>query len=207
MKELHGIDLSKHNRVTSFAEVARAKDFVILRAGGNFNGFYKDSRFEQYYAACKENNIPVGAYYDAGKEFIGEQKGENYAAHFASLIAGKKFEFPVYLDIEVTPRQYKKEITKAVISFCSTMEKLGYFAGIYASDISGFKELLDITQVARFSFWVARYGSKPSYVRHYGIWQHSSKGSVPGIIGNVDLDICYQNFPKIIKGAHLNGYN
>lgn len=207
MKEMHGIDLSKHNRVTSFAEVAREKDFVILRAGGNFNGFYRDSRFEEYYASCKRHNIPVGAYYDAGKEFIGEQKGIEYARHFIKLLSCKNFEFPVYLDIEVTPRQHKKEITKAAIAFCSTMEEVGYFTGIYASDISGFKELLDITKVARFSFWVARYGSKPSYVRHYGIWQHSSKGSVPGIIGNVDLDICYQNFPKIIKGAKLNGYN
>ena len=207
MKEWHGIDISRHNRVTSFAEVARAVDFVIIRAGGNFGGYYKDSRFEQYYDGCRKNNIPVGAYYDAGKEFIGEQKGRDYALHFLKLIQGKKFDYPIYLDIEVTPRQYRKEITKACIAFCDTLEDHGYFAGIYASDISGFKELMDITQVAQFSFWVARYGHKPSYVRKYGIWQYTSKGSIPGIIGNVDRDISYQNFPKIIRGAHLNGNN
>lgn len=207
MKEFHGVDLSKHNRVASFEELARQVDFVILRAGGNYNGFYKDSRFDEYYAACKRFNIPVGAYYDAGKEFIGDVKGIAYANHFRELIAGKRFEYPVYIDIEVTPRQYKKEITNAALSFCDAMEDYGYYAGIYASDISGFKELLDITKVAPFTFWVARYGNKPSYVRHYGIWQYTSKGSVPGVIGNVDRDISYQNFPKIIKGARLNGYN
>lgn len=207
MKERYGIDLSKHNRVISFAEASRSVDFVILRAGGNFGGYYKDSKFEQYYAACKENNIPVGAYYDAGKQFIDEKTGKEYALHFIKLLEGKKFEYPVYLDIEVTPLVYKKGITRAAIAFCKTLEDYGYFAGIYASDISGFKDLLDITQVAQFSFWVARYGNKPSYVRKYGIWQFTSQGIIPGIVGNVDRDIAYQNFPKIIKGAKLNGYN
>lgn len=207
MKEYRGIDLSRHNHVTSFKDIARSVDFVILRAGGNFGGYYADSRFEQYYEGCKKYNIPVGAYYDAGKEFTDALTGQKYALHFLKLLAGKKFEFPVYLDIEVTPRVYKKGITQAAISFCRELEDFGYFAGIYASDISGFKELLDITQVAQFSFWVARYGNKPSYVRRYGMWQYSSRGNIPGIIGNVDLDIAYQNFPKIIKGAKLNGYN
>ena len=36
--------------------------------------------------------------------------------------------------------------------------------------------------------------------------QKSSTGSVSGIKGNVDLDISYQNFPEIIKKAHLNGF-
>ena len=40
----------------------------------------------------------------------------------------------------------------------------------------------------------------------YGIWQHSEKGKVAGISGNVDLDIGYKDFPTIIKGKGLNGY-
>ena len=45
-----------------------------------------------------------------------------------------------------------------------------------------------------------------AYSGAYGIWQHSEKGSVDGINGNVDLDICYKDFPTIIKGKGLNGY-
>lgn len=206
MKEYHGADLSKHNRVTSFEELARQVDFVILRAGGNFGGYYRDSRFEEYYNGCKLNNIPLGCYYDAGKEFIGAEKGKAYADHFLQLMSGKQFEYPVYLDIEVTPRQYKRLITDAAVVFCRELETSGYFAGIYASDISGFKELLDITRVAPFCKWVARYGKKPSYVRNYDMWQYTSKGAIPGVVGNVDRDICYRNYPKIIKGGHFNGY-
>ena len=45
-----------------------------------------------------------------------------------------------------------------------------------------------------------------SYSGAYGIWQHSEKGRVDGINGNVDLDIGYKDFPMIIKGKGLNGY-
>lgn len=206
MKEYRGIDISKHNKVTSFESVARQTDFIIMRAGGNFGGYYKDSKFERNYDACKMYDIPCGCYYDAGKEFIGSEKGYEYAQHFLQLMSGKVFEYPVFLDIEVTPRQYKKFITDAAVVFCRELENKGYYAGIYASDISGFKDLLSIERVAPFCKWVARYGNKPAYVRKYDLWQYTSKGSIAGISGPVDMDICYRNFPKIIKGGHFNGY-
>lgn len=207
-KTYYGIDLSKHNIVTSWAQVYEENqiDFVILRAGGNFGGYYKDSRFEQYYNACKMYGIPVGAYYDAGKTFFSADYGRDYAKHFCDLLSGKQFEMPVYVDIEVTPAKYKKYITEAAISFCELMESRRYFVGIYGSDISTFYNLLDIDQVQRYSKWVARYGLKPNYVKNYNMWQYSSTGTVKGIKGKVDLDRTTTNFPKIVKGGCFNGY-
>ena len=208
MKTYKGIDLSKHNTVVSWDDVFHQNniDFIILRAGGHFNGFYKDPKFEQYYNACKMYGIPVGCYYDCGKMFYNEVFAEKCAGHFYNLINGKQFEYPVFMDIEVTPKCYKHNITKASIAFCRRMEKLGYYVGIYASDISGFYDSLDLPELKAFDKWVARYGKEPQYVKQYGIWQHSSTGSVVGIKGPVDQDISYKNYPKIIKEAHLNGY-
>lgn len=206
MKKIYkGIDLSKHNIVNDWDKVAAQVDFVILRAGGNFGGYYKDSKFERYYDACKLRNIPVGAYYDVGKEFIGADKGHDYAQHFKNLLSGHTFELPVYADIEVTPKKYKKFITEAATAFCEDMQKYKYFVGIYGSDISTFHDALILDQVLPYTLWVARYGNKPKYVKQYALWQYSSKGRIDGIVGNVDLDECYADFPKIIKGVHLNG--
>lgn len=41
---------------------------------------------------------------------------------------------------------------------------------------------------------------------NYGLWQYSWKGSVSGIVGEVDLDYAYQDYPAIIKAAGLNGF-
>lgn len=49
--------------------------------------------------------------------------------------------------------------------------------------------------------------SKSSYAGHYGLWQYSWKGSVSGIVGEVDLDYAYQDYPAIIKNAGLNGFS
>ena len=204
-KIFKGIDLSRHNVVTNWDKVKEQIDFCILRAGGNYGGYYKDSKFEQYYAACKKLGIPVGAYYDAGKE-LWCNDGKEYAQHFLKLIQGKSFEYPVYIDIEVTPKKYRKANTGAAIAFCEEMEAHKYFTGIYGSDINTFKEQLILDLVTPYTLWVARYGKKPSYVKQYAMWQYTSKGAIVGIKGNVDKDECYTDFPKIMKGVHLNGY-
>lgn len=205
-KRFRGIDLSKHNIVTDWKAVSRQIDFVILRAGGHWGKFYKDPGFEMYYNACKMYDIPVGAYYDCGKEFYTAEMGISCAEHFKNLLSGKQLEYPCYMDIEVTPSKYKKLITDAAVSFCNTMQDSRYYAGIYASDISGFMERLEIDRIKQFTMWVARYGKNPEYVKAYGMWQYTSTGHLTGINGNVDMDISFFDYPEVVKGVHLNGY-
>ena len=38
----------------------------------------------------------------------------------------------------------KKAVTEAIIGFCEYLENKGYWVGIYASDLSGFKEIITI---------------------------------------------------------------
>lgn len=208
MKRFHGIDLSKHNIVTDWDMLKESNlvEFVILRAGGHWNtSFYKDPKFEVYYEACKRHGIPVGAYYDCGKRFYLKEFGEDCARHFIKLLEGKSFEMPVFMDIEVTPKAYRTQITEATRGFCKLMEANDYFVGIYASDISGFKERLDYSKIQEFTKWVARYGREPEYVKSYGLYQYSSTGKIQGIKGNVDLDIAMADYPYIIKRGHFNG--
>ena len=36
----------------------------------------------------------------------------------------------------------------------------------------------------------------PDYFYHFDMWQYSSKGAVPGIKGNVDLNISFKDYSK-----------
>ena len=203
-----GIDLSRWNIVTSFDDVKKAGiDFVILRIGGSNGGYYKDPKFELYYKAAKKAKLNVGCYYDTGKEFITSEKGYADAQHFLSLLEGHQFEFPVYADIETAATVYKKGITDAAVAMGDALENNGYFYGIYGSDISGFKDRMQLERLeGRFTLWVAKYGKKPQYVKDYAIWQKSSTGSIEGILTKVDLDECTVNFPSIIKKKHFNNF-
>lgn len=200
-----GIDISKWNTVNSFKDVKDSGiEFVIIRIGGSNGGYYKDLKFETYYNAAKQVGLKVGCYYDTGKEFIDSAHGYIAAEHCLTLLDGHEFEYPVFMDIETAATVYKKGITDAAIAFGSKLESNKYYVGVYASDVSGFHDRLEIERVKRFSLWVARYGKKPQYVTDYAMWQKSSTGTVPGISTKVDLDECTVNFPYIIKKAKLN---
>ena len=109
-------------------------------------------------------------------------------------------------DLESTSPKDKSGATEAVRAFCNILEDAGYYAMIYASDISGFKERLSVDMLIGYDKWVARYGSNPTYTKKYGIWQYSSTGNIRGIQGKVDLDRAYKDYPAIIKAHHLNGF-
>ena len=205
--KIQGIDISHWNGDIDFSKVkASGVDFVIIKAGGSDKGFYTDSKFKENYAKAVAAGLSVGAYYFAGKNFRGIESGITDARKFIKILDGLKFDYPVFLDIEAQENRYKEEITDAAVAFCEEMEKAGYFVGIYASDISGFKDKLHHDRIKDYAHWVARYGNEPKVCKEYGIWQYTSKGSVNGIVGSVDMDISTVDYSKTIKEKGFNGY-
>lgn len=200
-----GVDLSHWNGKVDFEKVRDiGYDFVILKCGGSDKGFYKDSKFEENYLNATSVGLNVGVYYFVGKKFITADDGLADAKRFAELIKGKKFTMPIYLDIESTPKTEKDGATEACIAFCDYLESLGYYVGIYGSDISTFKDRVNLSKLKAYDKWVARYGTSPKFVTEYGMWQKTSTGAVNGIRGNVDIDVAYKDYPKIIREHHLN---
>ena len=204
---IKGIDVSRYQEVIDWKNVQEdGIEFAIIKAGGSDDGFYTDSKYELNYKNAKAVGMPIGAYYIVGPLCISREDGIADAKRFLKMLEGKQFEYPVYIDLEETAPQNKGGATDAVIGFCETMEAAGYYCGIYASDISGFKDRLELSRLAAFDKWVANYISQPGYVKSYGMWQRSSQGRVAGITEKVDLDECYQDYPAIIKANGLNGF-
>lgn len=206
-----GIDVSRWQGVIDWPTVKKAGiEFAILKAGGSDDGFYIDSTFAHNYENAKAVNMPVGAYYFVGPKCLTIADGEADAERFLKIVNDRKFEYPLYLDFEAPAPGQNEKCTNAAMAFCRVLEEEGYYAGIYASDVSGFKERLNLSRLAAFDIWVASYGKAPSYIHgfreHYGMWQYSSTGTIPGINGNVDLDVAYYDFPSIMKTHHLNGF-
>lgn len=204
-----GCDISHWQGNVNFEKLKNKIDFIILKLGGSDgkNGtLYIDSQFKKYYNECQKYCIPVGCYWFAGKSSIFANRGTVEADYVKKCITGLKFEMPVFLDYEQGYKKYKRENTDFVRGFCKRLEASKYFVGIYGSDIDDFKETLILPELSEFTIWVARYGTKPAYVKSFGLWQYSSKGKLDGINGNVDMDYAYYEYPKIIRRAHLNGY-
>ena len=210
MAKLKGIDVSKYQKQIDFNAVKKSGiDFVIIKAGYGKYISQKDPFFEQNYSRAKAAGLHVGAYWFSYALTPDEAIQEARAC--AEVIKGKQFDFPIYYDLENDPQSgyypfttCKDNCSAMVTSFCTELEQLGYFAGLY---MARFQLQAHISKevAERFALWIAEQGSKLNYNGNYGVWQYG-KGRVVGIIGDVDLDISYIDYPQIIIGGGFNLY-
>ena len=210
MAERRGIDISSHQGQIDFAAVkAAGYDFVIIKAGQHLTQM-RTFR-ERYLPAVRAAGLDWGAYWWSDAVTVEEAQAEAQA--FVKALNGLKPTFPVWMDQEYASpagtawgvnkgRQLRTDMARA---FLEVLEQEGYYAGLYASK-DWMENWVYDSQLRDYDRWVAQYAAKCSYSGSYGIWQQSGSGEVPGIQVPVDLNICYQDYPSIIKKAGLNGW-
>lgn len=205
---VRGMDVSTYQGNIDFDKVKKSGiDFVILRCGTT-NG--KDNRFEENYIKAKAAGLGVGCYYYTYAKSI--EDAENDAINVLSWIEGKQFEYPVYFDIESNNSTLSatKYATEICFTFIDMLTQNGWYCGIYCNE-DWLENYLDRELVeSSTEIWYARWtlSGEPSLdYSQYGMWQYSSTGSCDGIKGDVDLDICYRDYPKIIKDGGYNGFS
>ena len=201
------IDVSKHNGVIDWIKVRSAGvDGAIIRAGFGRLVSQKDIMFEANYRGAAEAGLHIGAYWYSYAVTASEAVQE--AKAFLECIKGRKFDLPLYFDMEeeTQVKLGKKVCTDIANAFCKVLEEAGYFIGVYSFD-SFFATNLDADIQKKYSCWVARVdGKPPQSCSSYGMWQYSWKGKINGISGDVDMNDCYKDFPSVIKKYGLNGY-
>lgn len=201
-----GIDISQYQTNIDFKKVkAGGIDYVIIRAGYGKYSKQKDPQFETHYKNAKAAGLDVGVYWYSYALSVEDAKLE--AQTCLSAIKGKKFEYPIYFDLE-EQNQFAKGRSfcdSLVKTFCGEIEKAGYFAGLYISR-SPLQQYISTSIANKYALWIAEYASKCNYNGTYGMWQYSSTGKINGINGDVDCDYCYVDYPTKIKNAGLNGY-
>lgn len=205
-KTFKGIDVSQYQQNIDFKKVkASGVDFVIIRAGFGRYAHQKDPYFESHYKAAKAAGLKVGVYWYSYA--MSEADAKEEAETCLSIIKGKQFEYPIYFDLEERSQFAKGRAfcNSLVKTFCNALEHAGYWAGLYISR-SPLQQYISASVAKRYALWVAEYGSRCNFSGTYGMWQYTSSGKVSGISGNVDMDICYVDYPAKIKAAGLNGF-
>lgn len=199
-----GIDVSSYQGDINWEEAKKNIDFAIIRIGyGNDRVSQDDSKFERNASECERLGIPYGVYLYSYATTIEEAESE--VQHTLRLIANKKLKYPVFLDVEsdVQKELRSDDLIQVIEHYCIKMEEAGYYVGIYAN-LDWFVNRLDSPKLERFDHWLAQWSTKPTYAKPFGMWQYTSKLSLPGIVGLVDGDIAYKDYPQIIKEKNLN---
>ncbi len=193
-----GIDVSKWNREIDWDKVkAAGVEFAIIRVGyrGYTSGsLIMDPYFEANMRGATNAGIPIGVYFFS--QAITPLEAVEEASMVIELCDNYYLNYPIFLDSESTGANGRadnlsaEKRTELSIAFMETIQNAGYEAGIYGAR-NWFGNNLLMDQLGDYIIWLAEYREVPIYQGYYHMWQYSSKGSIDGIDGNVDLNISY----------------
>lgn len=193
-----GIDISYWQGNIDFTKVKNSGvEFAILREGYRKS---VDSRFLEYASGCKAAGINVlGIYHFSYALNETEAKEEAAFAVKMAKKAGLDKSKYIFFDFEYdTVKKAKNsgvDLTKEncvahTKAFCEYVANAGYKPGIYLN-MDFYKNWYTKEILSIYPIWLADYTGKPDYTCL--VQQYSSKGSVDGIAGNVDMDYYFEN--------------
>ena len=178
---------------------------VMLRAVGSRNCVpYIDPTFEDNYSNAKAAGLDVGVYYYTNA--TSEELADRELAVLRKALVGKEMTMPVAVDLEspILAGMPYGDLSNLAAYHLEQIEKMGFYAQLYTYT-SYANAHLDMARLAgRWDVWLADYtGKAPKVSFKYNANQHTSKGRVPGISGNVDLNVTELNYPRIIRKKGL----
>jgi GH25 family lysozyme M1 (1,4-beta-N-acetylmuramidase) len=192
-----GIDVSHWQGTIDWTKVAAAgKRFVFMKATDDTN--YIDPTFATNRAEARDNGMSVGAYHFARPDASpGDARRE--ARFFVEVARPRPGNLLPVLDIETNDGLDQAGITKWARAWVDEVRQLtGVTPLVYTSPYGWLTRTGDTRLLSRDGapLWVAHWGVESPTVpagnwdgRGWIVWQHSSTGRVPGISGNVDLDV------------------
>lgn len=191
-----GIDVSDHQNRIDWQQVADAGiEFVFVRLG--YRGYsqgdiYADDYVDYNLREARAAGLQVGAYFYS--QALNEEEAAEEAAFCLKLLGDYALDLPLVFDWEYvseearTGHMRRSALTACAETFCQAVEAAGYESMIYFNpDLAS--SLLDLPALQAYPFWLAMYSDTMDYPYAFDIWQYTASGSVPGIEGDVDINI------------------
>lgn len=195
-----GIDISAWQGNIDWDQVKNCIEAIIIRAGYGKNNI--DQKWVPNVEAVRDSSLDVGAYWFSYAYTADMAHMEGcYAANAVKNKFGDR-QIPIAFDLEYDSVAYaakkgvkigRAEATLFAIRFLTAVKEFGYRPMLY-TNIDYIRNYFDLGVIRAATpdllLWVACWGSEPKDY-NMAVWQYSSKGSVAGIIGNVDMDEVY----------------
>lgn len=188
-KILKIIDVSEHQLKIDWEKAAGYIDGAIIRTGYGDDLKYQDDKYAKYNMdECERLGIPYWTYLYSYANSEAHIKSE--IEHEKRMTKGRK-TLGHFLDLE--RRDYTGTWRAAAEAWLKAFPGGGCYSWQWA-----FEQQLKGLDCRR---WICAYGTnngKPQYNKKPTItcdgWQYTSRGSIPGIIGNVDVNEWYVDF-------------
>ena len=191
------IDVSQWNGNINWNRVDADGVFIRVAYRGYSNGVIKqDKKCIENLQGATAKGIPVGLYFMS--QAINEKEAQEEADYCLELAKKYKVSLPIVFDCEYSGEANKNgradglkkpQRTSVVIAFCERIKSGGKIPGVYSST-SWYNGMLDADRLRpkKYFIWCAQYNvSCKLTALEWDLWQYTSKGSIDGISGNVDI--------------------
>lgn len=197
-----GIDVSKYQGEVDWNKVAAdGVEFAMIRLGyrgyGSGTLMIDETAIKNIEEASKAG-IKVGVYFFS--QAVSEKEAVEEAKFVIDNIKKYKITYPIVFDTEEivnedtrTEGLSTEELTGIAIAFCEEVKKEGYIPAIYAN-LRWFALSLDMSELNEYDKWYAYYDKELYFPYKINMWQYTENGTVDGITGNVDLNICFKDY-------------
>ena len=193
-----GIDVSAFQGDIDWQQVADSGiDFAIIRLG--YRGYGKAGRMvEDEYARknleeARAAGIAIGAYFFSQALTIEEVDEE--IAFLLDILGDTELDMPLVLDWEQitvegsrTAVMDARTLTDLQLHYCSVITEMGYQPMIYFNWYQSTR-LMYLHELEEYPFWLALYQDRMTYPYKVEMWQYTDTGKVPGIQGDVDINV------------------
>ncbi len=197
---IRGIDVSKFQGNVDWQAVKESgMEFAMIRLGirGYESGeMVMDERFYDNLQNAQAAGLKTGVYFFSSA--VTQEEAVEEAEFVLKALEGRSIDMPIVFDTE--PIYYADartddltpvELTDITIAFCERIKQSGYTPMIYAN-AKRLTTVLRLEKLSGYELWYADYQEKPLYPYEYKMWQYTEKGSVPGVSGNVDINLYFQ---------------
>jgi len=184
--EVHGVDVSHYQSDLDWDTIQRQGiDFAFIKATEGVT--LQDSNFCSNWEELDRINMWRGAYHFFRPGYSAHRQADTYL-HLVDLKAG---DLPPVLDVEVLDGVSRIDLIK------------GMYIWLYRVEIAtGVKPIIYTNQrfynthlrhhFGDYRLWIARYNSREPRLagdRSWHFWQYSSQGDLPGVQGDIDLNV------------------
>lgn len=197
-----GVDISKSQDYVDFFELKRAGiEFVMLRLGqrGYSSGeITMDEYFMDNLKRASEAGLDVGVYFFS--QAVTVEEAEEEAQFVIDTLSENKIQYPVVFSMDTIPNEVsridsldKMERTNIALAFMDKIRENGYFPMIYG-DKEWLIQKLSLGSMIGYDVWLSQEMDIPDYPYQFVMWQYTTHGSVAGIAGDANLNICFIDY-------------
>ena len=194
-----GIDVSYYQGQIDWKQVKQSGiEFAIIRVGyrgyGQEGKMVEDKLFHKNIQGAQKEGIRVGVYFFSQATSVEEALEE--ADFVLERIRKYNIDMPVVFDWEYVSEEARtanvdpRTLTDCYLAFCGKMEEEGYTPMPYFNSYQS-RKMMYLTELEQYPFWLALYSDRMTYPYRIEMWQYTDSGKVPGIEGNVDINLMF----------------